>query len=239
MDLFLVKHKIIWPLFYKNFDFSISDFSIIVLFAPLILFSIMFLGASKLSYYPRFLQNIVEMIYEAIYEVFNNYLGHKGAKYIPFLFSLMLFIFILNISNLIPGMFATTSQLGLSLTLALLVFILIIAIGIYEYRFKFINFFIPAGIPGVLKPFLFVLEIISFFIRPFSLALRLSINMIAGHFMLHVVGSFGGAFGTIKILTIAISAILSIFEIVVAGLQAYVFAVLSCIYIADILHGEH
>lgn len=238
MDLFLVKHKVLFPIFFKGLDFSISDFALTVLGVPLGICCLMAFASRKIAYYPSFIQNIVEMIYEALYGIFISYLGQEGKKYIPFLFSLMIFIFILNISNLIPGLFASSSQLSLTLTLGLMVFFLIIAVGFYEYKLKFLSMFIPVGIPGVLKPVLFVLELFSFIIRPFSLALRLAINMIAGHVMLHQIASFSKGFSAISVLTIAISSILSIFEIVVAGLQAYVFAVLSCIYIADILHGH-
>lgn len=242
MDLFIIKHKVLFPIFLKafgfNFDFSISDFSATILSLPLSVLFLMYIGSKSISYYPNALQNVVEMIYEGLYGIFYGYLKEKGAKYIPFLFSLMLFIFVLNLGNLLPGVFGCSSQLAVTLTLGLMVFFIVLIIGIYEYRSKFFHLFIPAGIPGILKPFLLLLEMFSFAIRPFSLALRLAINMIAGHVMLHVIGGFGKGVVGIKVLTIAISSVLSIFEIVVAGLQAYVFAVLSCIYIADILYGH-
>jgi len=191
-----------------------------------------------MSYYPRSLQNFVEMVYEACYNIFYEYLGKHGAKYIPFLFSLILFIFLLNVGSLIPGLFACTSQLSLTLTLSFMVFLLVIGIGFWEHGNGFWKMFIPPDLPFILKPFLFVLEMFSFLIRPFSLALRLAINMIAGHVMLHIIASFGAGILAIKLGAIAISAILSIFELVVAALQAYVFALLSCIYIADIMHGH-
>ncbi len=238
MELFLNKYHIIFPFFLGKFDFSISDFALTVLFVPLIVAFVMFIGSRKMSYYPRGLQNFVEIVYEACYNVFYGYLGQRGAKYIPFLFSLILFIFLLNVANLIPGLFACTSQLALTLSLSLMVFLLVVVIGFWEHGNKFWQTFIPPDLPFVLKPFLFILELFSFLIRPMSLALRLVINMVAGHVMLHIIGSFGAGIWSIKILAIAISSILSIFELVVAALQAYVFALLSCIYIADIMHGH-
>lgn len=239
MDLFLIKHRILYPFFYKGFDFSVSDFALTAFGVPMLLFYFFYLGAFKGVYVPSALQNLVEIAYESCKNIFYAYLGEKGKHYISFLFSLMLFLFILNICNLIPGLFACTNQLALTFTLALIVFILIICIGFFEHGIKFFLFFIPNGLPMLLKPFMFVLELISFFIRPISLALRLTINMIAGHIMLHIINSFSASsIGLSNAVTIAILSILSIFEIAVAGLQAYVFAVLSCIYIADILHGH-
>lgn len=237
MDLFLTKHKIIVPFIYKHLDFSISDFSLTVVLVPFFTLLIMYLGARKLAYYPRSLQNIVEMIYEGCYNIFYGYLGKHGQKYIPFLFSLIVFIFLLNVGNLIPGLFGCTSQLALTLTLAIMVFFVVVFIGFWEHGMKFWSMFIPPDLPLVLKPFLFTIEMFSFLIRPMSLALRLAINMIAGHVMLSIIASFGSGW-SIKVIAIAISSILSIFELIVAGLQAYVFALLSCIYIADMMNGH-
>lgn len=238
MDLFLVKHKVLIPIFLCGYDLSISDFALSVVLLPMLVLGITFLGMRNAQYYPRGLQNAVEFIYEKFHDIFFSYLGKKGEKYIPFLFSLMSFIFILNIGNLVPGVFASTSQLALTLTLALIVFCLIVIIGFYEHGLKFWGLFVPHGVPLALKPFLFVVEFLSFLIRPVSLALRLATNMVAGHAMLHVVGMFGKGMGGVKIMTIAISVIFSIFEVGVAALQAYVFAILSCLYIADILQGH-
>lgn len=238
MDLFLAKQKIILPIFLLGFDFSISDFTATVLGIPMIAFGIMFMVAKKLSYFPSMGQNALEFVYETFHNIFKGYLGRKGNKYIPFLFSLMCFIFLLNLGNLLPFVFPCTSQLALTLTLGILVFVLVVGIGFYEHGNHFWHLFIPHGIPNILKPFLFVLELFSFLIRPLSLALRLAINMVAGHVMLHVIGSFAHGFSIITATSIAISTILSIFEIGVAALQAYVFAILSCIYIADVMHGH-
>ena len=236
MDLFLVKHSILFPIKFGKLDLSISNFSLSVFLLPLFLVGVLMILMRKTSYFPKGAQNAIEFFYEIFVKIFEGHLGQKGKKYIPFLFSLMCFIFILNIGNLIPGFFACTSQLALTLTLGIIVFLLIVAIGFYEYgALKFFEFFIPSGIPTILKPFLFVLELFSFCIRPVSLALRLAINMLAGHAMLHVIASFASTIGVVSVLSIAISSILSIFEVCVAGLQAYVFAVLSCIYISDIL----
>lgn len=238
MELFLVKHRIFLPIFFGKFDLSISDFSLSVFILPMVLFAFMFFAMRKAQYHPKALQNFVEFVYEKFYAIFKGYLHEEGKRYIPFIFSLMLFIFILNVGNLIPGVFTCTSQLALTLTLGIIVCLLVTIIGLFAHGRKFWNLFIPHGIPGVLKPFLFALELFSYLIRPISLALRLAINMLAGHVMLHVIAGFSKELSTFSIASIAISSILSIFEIGVAALQAYVFAVLSCIYIADILQGH-
>jgi len=238
MELFLVEHRVFLPIFFGKLDFSISDFSLSVVFLPMILFLVMFFAMRKAQYHPKSLQNFVELIYEKFYGIFYGYLHEAGKKYIPFLFSLMLFIFVLNLGNLIPGVFPTTSQPTLTFSLGIVVFVLMTIIGFVSHGLKFYHHFIPSGIPGVLKPILFVLEVFSYCIRPVSLALRLAINMLAGHVMLHVIASFSKDLTPYSAISIAISGVLSIFEIGVAALQAYVFAVLSCIYIADILKGH-
>ncbi len=235
---FVTPHRILFPIFFHGIDLSISDYSMSIVLLPFAVLTLMYFGVRKSLYYPRFLQNMVEFVYEKFYQIFYGYLGEKGCKYIPFLFSIMAFIFILNLGNLIPGVFACTSQLSVTLTLGFVVFVLVNVVGLMVYKSRFWLFFIPHGVPTILKPFLFVLELFSFCIRPLSLALRLAINMIAGHVLLGVVASFSPSFSAISFVSIAISAGLSIFEICVAGLQAYVFAVLSCIYIADILNGH-
>lgn len=239
MDGFFVQHRIIFPIIRGIFDFSLSNFSLAIIGLPLILVILFKLAILNSTYKPRYFQNLVEWIYDQLADVFKSYLGNEGAKYIPFLFCLTLFIFIINFGNLVPKIFACTTQLSVTVTLAMLVFILVTSIGFYEHGLKFWKFFIPSGIPLVLKPFLFILEVFSFFMRPLSLALRLGINMLAGHIALHVIAGFSKGFGNFKIFAILISAVLSIFEIGVAALQAYVFAVLSSIYIADVLKNHH
>jgi F-type H+-transporting ATPase subunit a len=238
MDLFFVRHSIIIPIKFGNIDISISNFSLSIFGLAMVLFGVLSLFLVKSQYKPNIAQNIAETLFEKLSHMFYSYVGEKGAKYIPFLFSLMLFITIVNLGNLIPGIFTCTSQLFVTATLSFMVFILVTMIGIYEHRAKFWSLFIPSGIPTILKPLLFCLELFSFCMRPLSLALRLSINMLAGHIMLHVIASFSKDLGNLKILTVLVSTILSMFEIGIAALQAYVFAVLSSIYIADIMK-EH
>lgn len=239
MDGFFNAHRVILPFFIGGWDISISDFSLSIFFFPAVISMFFAAAIFKAKRFPGLLQNLVEYIWESCESIFRQHVGNSGEGYIPFLFSLMLFIFFVNLGNLIPGFFPCTGQLTVTLSLSFMVFLLVCGIGFYEHGNKFWNFFIPQGIPFALKPILFVLELFSFCMRPFSLGLRLCINMVAGHMILHVISSFGKNMGKFIGCAMAISALMTCFEIGVAALQAYVFAILSSIYIGDIMQGHH
>ncbi len=232
--IFLSEHSNFINFFIGRFDFSLSDFALSMILWPTFIIGLIAFGLKNKFFSFSFLY-----LYNLLYANFQNHLGSKGEKYINFLITLFFFLVFLNLGNMIPILFPSTSELSLTLTLAVLVFLLIVLIGLLEHGFVgFFKFFIPNGVPVILKPFLFILEFFSFLIRPFSLALRLTMNMIAGHVMLHVIASFGKGFVHYKLLAIFIGGFLGLFEIAVALLQAYVFVILSCIYISDILNSH-
>lgn len=235
MTLFLSKHNIIWPIIIGGLDFSISDFAISVIVAPLLMSSILFISIYKSSFYPKFAQSLVEIAYQMLKLKFDATLQQAGQKYISFVFSLMFFIFSLNIMNLIPFCFPCTTQLALTLSIAVLVFILIISIGMKEHGILgFWGTFIPPKMPVIMRPILFCMELLSFFIRPLTLALRLASNMIVGHMILYVIASMGTGSIAISIITLLVCAAFTLFEIGIAFLQSYIFALLTCMYIAEI-----
>lgn len=244
MELFLNKHTIIWPIFFNNLDFSISNFSLSVVLAPLffalIIKNFVKFEASSTIIIPDKMSFLFEMIYSTFYNSFYEYLGSKGEKYINFLMSLMFFIFILNFCNLIPGFFPCTSQIALTGSLSFMIFILLLGIGLYEYKLKIWNHFIPQNVPLILKPLLFIIELITFLMRPISLALRLTISILSGHVILHVLSSFANAnYFSIKLLTFLFTTFLTLFEIGICFLQAYIFITLSCVFISEILNSHH
>ena len=175
-------------------------------------------------------------------------IGVEGRRYFPFVFSLFMFVFFLNFLGLIPiglteGGFTVTSQIVVTFALALLVFVTVTIIGFMRHGLHFLRMFVPAGVPWPILPILVPIEVMSYFIRPVTLSVRLFANMVAGHVMLALFGGFvislGGVFfllGGIPLL--AIVAVIAL-ELLIAALQAYVFAMLTCIYLNDAVHMAH
>jgi F-type H+-transporting ATPase subunit a len=240
MDLFLSEHTKLIPIHIFGYDFSISDFALSIVGAPLLISVISYLIVRNLAYYPGKIQSFLEIAYETLHDAIAENLSSKGEKYINFLMSMMIFILFLNLANLIPGFFSCTSQFAVTFSLSGMVFILLLFVGIREYKFGIWRLFLPEGLPMFLKPLMFLLELLTFLIRPIALALRLTINVLAGHTMLNVISSFANNTNIFGQLFITLfSAVLCMFEIGVAVLQAYIFVVLSSIYISEILDSHH
>jgi F-type H+-transporting ATPase subunit a len=171
-------------------------------------------------------------------------IGEEGLRYFPLVFTLFSFILIGNLIGLFPYFFAFTSHIAVTLALALFVFLFTTAVGFYTHGFKFFLFFVPSGVPVWLLPLLVPIEIISYLARPVSLSVRLFANMTAGHvmwevfagFMLLLTASFGilGAFASV--IPLSLNVALVALELLVACLQAYVFAILTCLYLHDAVH---
>ena len=166
-------------------------------------------------------------------------------KFFPFIFTLFLFVLFANLIGLIPYTFSVTSQIIVTFALAALVIGLVIAYGFLRHGTHFLRLFVPSGVAPVLLPFIVLIEIISFMSRPISLSVRLFANMLAGHITLKVMGGFvaallgAGAFAIIAPLPLAATVALTGFELLVAVLQAYVFAILTCVYLNDAIHPGH
>ena len=191
-------------------------------------------------------QAFVESIYEFTARMLRDATGKEGMKFFPFVFSLFLFILCSNLLGMVPGAFTVTSQIIVTAALALLVIGTVVVYGVIKHGTHFFGLFVPSGVPGWLAPFITVIEVISFLSRPISLSLRLFANMLAGHIALKVFASFivsllaaGGVVAVLAPLPLLMTFAMIAFEILVAGLQAYVFAVLTCIYLNDALHPGH
>ena len=201
-------------------------------------------GMAKRSVIPGRLQALAESSYEFVYDMTLGQIGEEGRKYFPFVFSIFMFVLLGNLLGLLPIGFTFTSHIAVTFTLALIVFILVTVVGLTVHGWHFFGYFFPQGAPKVLAPLIIPIEVISYLSRVVSLSVRLFANMVAGHVMLIVFASFvvmiGGAAGALGVIGAALPLVVTIvlyaFELLVAFLQAYVFAILTCIYLHDAVH---
>ncbi len=200
-------------------------------------------GAKPKAVVPGRLQALAEMAYDFIYQMSVDQIGPEGKRYFPFVFTLFCFVLMGNLLGLIPFSFTYTSHIAITAALAIAVIILVTVVALIEHGWKFFTYFFPAGAPVWLAPLIVPIEIISYLSRPVSLSIRLFANMVAGHVMFAVFATFVvmlGSFGVIGMLgaagPLAINVVLMGFELLVAALQAYVFAILTCIYLHDAVH---
>jgi F-type H+-transporting ATPase subunit a len=195
---------------------------------------------------PTRMQSIAELCYEFVADMIRGAAGEQGLKFFPLVFSLFMFVLFANIVGLIPYSFSVTSQIVITASLALLVFFTVIINGFYQHGLHFLKLFAPSGIPIYILPLIVMIELLSFLARPISHSVRLFANILAGHITLQLVASFVtmigalGVFGWFAatvplVFTVALYAL----ELLVAFLQAYVFAILTCIYLNDSLHPSH
>ena len=203
-------------------------------------------GSSARALVPGRLQSIAEMSYEFVANTIQSTAGKEGMKFFPLVFTLFMFILVANVIGLIPYTFTVTSHIIITAALALLVFLTVIVYGFYKNGLGFLRLFVPHGIPIYILPLIVFIEVLSFLSRPISHSVRLFANMLAGHITLKVFASFitllgglgiFGVFGATLplILVVALTAL----ELLVAFLQAYVFAILTCIYLNDAIHPGH
>jgi F-type H+-transporting ATPase subunit a len=176
------------------------------------------------------------MLYEFVADMVDTNAGHGAQPYLPFVFTLFTFILLGNLLGMIPYSYTFTSQIIVTFALAITVFIGVTIIGIIKHGFGFLRLFVPHGVPLVLLLLLVPIEVLSYVIRPFTLSIRLFANMLAGHTMLAIFAGFVVALGIAGVLPLAVDVALVLLELLVAVLQAYVFAILTCLYLADALH---
>jgi len=196
---------------------------------------------------PGRVQSVAEVTYEFVADMVRQSTGEEGMrKFFPLVFTLFSFILVLNMFGMIPGMFTVTSHIVITAVLALLVFFTVLGVGLYKHGLKFFKLFVPSGIPIVIMPLIVLIEVMSFLSRPISHSVRLFANMLAGHITLKVFAGFIvmlGGLGAVgwagAILPLGLTTALIALEFLVAFLQAYVFAILTCIYLNDALHPGH
>jgi F-type H+-transporting ATPase subunit a len=211
------------------------------------LIGLLMIGAtSRRALVPSRLQSMAEMSYEFVENTLRSTAGKEGMKFFPLVFSIFMFILMVNMLGMIPYAFTVTSHIIVTVALALLVFLTVIAFGVAKHGFRFLKLFVPSGIPIYILPLVTLIEVMSFLSRPVSHSVRLFANMLAGHITLKVFGGFVtllGGFGILgwlgAVLPLGMAVALTALELLVAFLQAYVFTILTCIYLNDALHPGH
>jgi len=195
----------------------------------------MMLGMRRRALVPGRWQCLAEVTYEFIANLLRDTVGSDGRRYFPFIFALFMFILFGNLLGMLPYSFTFTSHIVVTFVIAMMVFVGVTVVGFIKHGMHFFSFFVPPGLPIVLWPLMIPIEIVSYLSRPISLAIRLFANMTAGHTMLKVFAGFIPALGAAGILPLAFVTALTGLEILIAFLQAYVFTVLTCLYLSDAL----
>ncbi|HEY1723451.1 MAG TPA: F0F1 ATP synthase subunit A [Magnetospirillaceae bacterium] len=224
------------PIKVGGVDVSFTNSAFFMVVAALIVGLILTLSVRRRAMVPGRWQSVAELMYEGTANMIRDAVGSEGRRYFPFIFTLFMFLLFGNLIGLVPYTFTFTSHIIVTVALALVVFIGVTIIGFARHGFGYLHLFLPEGTPIVAAPLLIVIEILSYFSRPFSLAMRLAINMLVGHVLLQLLASFVVALGVIGIVPIGFMGAIFLLELLVAILQAYVFTILSCIYLNDAIH---
>jgi len=244
IDQFVIKP--IAEIEFSGYDVSFTNSSLWMVIGAVV--SVIFLtyGMRKAAMVPGRFQMAVEILYEFVSKMVNENIGKKGRPYFPFIFTLFMFILMGNVLGLLPYSFTYTSHLIVTIALALLIFVMSIGFGVYNHGLKFFTLFLPAGVPWWLVPFVVPLELISFSVRPLTHSVRLFANMMAGHMILKIVigfaisaASLGGFWVVLGAFPAFFNVVMMLFELLVAGIQAYVFAILACVYLKDSVELHH
>jgi len=225
-----------WQIKINNLDLSFTNSSVAMVFTVACITIFLTATVKTRSIIPTRLQLISEMSYDFVAQLLKDTIGSEGKQYFPFVFTIFMFVLIGNMVGMIPYSFTFTSHIIVTFGLASVVFIGTTILGFIKHRLHFFSFFVIPGLPWYMLPLLIPIEIISFLSRPISLSVRLFANMLAGHTLLKVFAGFVVALGFAGILPLAFIVALTGLEILIAFLQAYVFAILTCLYINDALH---
>jgi len=235
--------KVLFALNLFGFDIQFTNSALFMVLAVLVSSLFLYMAMKPAAVIPGRLQGLAEMLYEFVADMVRSNVGNEGKPYFPFIFTLFIFVLFSNLLGLIPYSYTTTSQIVVTFAMSFVIFLGVTIIALVKHGFHFFSFFVPAGAPKVLVPFLAVIEVISYFMRPVSLSVRLFANMLAGHTMLKVFGglavmiaSAGGAAVAGSVFPLLAIVGLTGLEILVAVLQAYVFTILTCMYLNDALH---
>ncbi len=222
------------------FDISFTNASLFMVLSSLAILIIFKLGSKKNSMLPSKFQLLAELSYTFVSKMISDTAGSKAKPYFSFIFSLFMFVLFSNMFGMIPYTFTVTSHIIVTFVLAAFIFIGVTIIGFIKHGLGYLKLFVPTGVPIVLLPLIVIIEIISYLSRPISLSVRLFANMMAGHTMMKVFGGFVISLGVVGgWLPLSFSVALTGLEILVAFLQAYVFAILTCIYLNDALNLHH
>jgi len=235
------------PLEVGGVDISFTNSALFMTITVGITAAFLILSTNGRGLIPSRVQSVSEMCFEFVANLLRDSAGSEGMKFFPMVFSLFLFILVSNLIGMFPYFFTVMSHLIITFAFAMLVISTVIIYGFMRNGFGFFKLFVPSGVPSVLVPVIVAIEIMSFISRPISLSVRLFANMLAGHITLKVfagfavsmIGALGAAGYAVAILPIAFTVALTALEFLVAFLQAYVFAILTCMYLNDAIHPSH
>ena len=224
------------PLEIAGNDISFTNSALMMVLTVAVICLIMIIGTRKRAMVPGRFQAVAEISYEFVANLIRDTVGSEGRRYFPFVFTLFMFILVGNMLGMVPYSFTFTSHIAVTFAMAMVVFVGVTILGFAKHGIKFFTFFVPPGVPFWMWPLMIPIEVISYLSRPISLAMRLFANMLAGHTLLKVFAGFVPALGAAGIVPLAFVGALTGLELLIAFLQAYVFAILTCLYINDALH---
>lgn len=234
MEQFEIKTWI--PIQIGNFNASFTNSSAFMILAVIAATALMVFAVRPRAGVPGRWQLLAELCYQFIAKMVSDNIGKEGRPYFPFIFTIFVFVLFGNFIGMLPYSFTFTSHIAVTLTMALVIFSLVTVIAFIKHGFHFFSFFLPAGVPIVLSPLMIAIEVISYFTRPLSLSIRLFANMMAGHTLLKVVGGFVVPLGIFGVVPVAGLVAVTGLEFLIAFLQAYIFTILTCIYINDAIN---
>jgi F-type H+-transporting ATPase subunit a len=227
-------------------EIAITNSALFMFAAVIVIIGGMLLATASSALVPNRAQSVVETTYEFVAGMVRQSAGEAGMKFFPLVFTLFSFILVLNMFGMIPGLFAVTSHIIITVFLALVVFLTVVIYGFWKNGLRFFRLFVPSGVPIVIMPLVVAIEVMSFLSRPVSHSVRLFANILAGHITLKVFAGFVVLLGSIGIagwigavLPLVLTVALTALELLVSFLQAYVFAILTCIYLNDAIHPGH
>ncbi|MCE2991341.1 MAG: F0F1 ATP synthase subunit A [Candidatus Jidaibacter sp.] len=223
----------VFPIELFGYDISFTNASMMMAINLCAIFLLLFLTARKVSVIPGRTQMLGECIYGLIDDMILGTAGRDAKRYMPFIFSLFIFILTCNLLGMFPFSFTVTSHIIVTFAMAIVVFIGVTIIGFARHGFHYLSLFLPSGTPLAMAPLMIFTELFAYMVRPVSLSVRLAANMTAGHIVMKVIASFVIMAGIVGVLPFALLFALTGFELFVAVLQAYIFTILSCVYLTD------
>ena len=234
------------PIHIGGYDFSFTNSALFMVATVVLGAAFLMFSTAGRGLVPTRLQSVSEMTYEFVASMLRDAAGNQGMRFFPFVFTVFMFVMVANLIGLFPYFFTVTSHIIVTFALAMLVIGIVVVCGFVKHGLGFLKLFAPSGVPLLLMPLVVAIEVVSFLSRPVSLSVRLFANMLAGHITLKVFAGFVvslsalGAVGVAgAVLPLAMAVALTALELLVAALQAYVFAILTCMYLNDALHPSH
>ena len=224
------------PIEIGDVDVSLTNSAAFMVLTVVAIGVFLILGMRRPAIVPGRWQSMVELSYVFIANLVKDTVGTEGRPYFPFIFTVFMFVLVGNLIGMVPYGFTFTSHIIVTLTMAMVVFLGVTVIALIKHKIHFFTFFMPPGVPLIMAPLLVPIEIISYLSRPMSLSVRLFANMLAGHTLLKVFAGFVVSLGLFGVFPLAFVVVLTGLEIVIAFLQAFVFTILTCLYLNDALH---